>query len=524
MQRLRRLTAQCGRRDSIVLLRVVSTGEASRKGASAREALQLNATAGGRGPDRSGLLGDGRRIAAEVTFALPRYMPVTIAGCLLVLLSAQLAPTQEIPRVITVQDAMRLALERNPSVRVAESGATMSEAALEGQRARRLPTFSAGASGRVQQSLARPVTVNGGTVRATPGIDESSEISVGLRHVFIDSGRSEAIAAAGSRLEASEASVQNTRRTLMRSVASAYFTILAGQEFAEVAQQAVSSAELTLELVEARIEAGTAAEVERLPVEADLARARYEAVSAENTVWQALAELRALLALPPDVQPLLRGDLEGVPAVPGLDEWLAGTMEQRPDLEAQRHRVRAAELAVRQREIDAGFTYSVQGQADYGRYTGTSGETWQVAAGVSFPLFDRGSQAAVDEARANLEQTVGSLEELELAAMREVTQAWHGLRDARDRVLSAMAAHEAAQSSLEVARARYGEGVATIIEVTDAELQWRRSSATLVQARYDRVVAYYQLLAAGGHPLLEDEAADESPEAAEPAASTVVPE
>lgn len=464
---------------------------------------------------------EGTGSTAEVTVALLRSIQIVTVATLLVLLVAHSIPAQEIPRVLTVHDAMRLALERNPSIASAESGTQASEAALEGQRARTLPTLTAGASGRVQQSLARTVQVGGGTVRSGGGISETSDVSLTLRHTFVESGRSEAIEAADVRVEASRASLEDARRGLMRNVAATYYTILAQQELAEVAQQAVSSAELTLELVEARIEAGTAAPAERLPAEADLTRARYEAISAENQVWQSLAELRALLALPPDEQPLLRGDLDEVETVQGLEEWVRAGLDRRPDIEAQGHRVRIAELAVRQQEIQAGLTYNVFGQADYGRYTGTTGETWQVAAGVSFPLYDPGSRASVTEARANLDQSRLGLEELQLAVTREVTQAWYALRDARERVTSAEAALEAAESSLAAARARYAEGVATIIEVTDAEIQWRRASATLVQARFDRVVAYYRLLTAGGESLVEDDAGNAA-EAAQP--QTVVSE
>ena len=428
-----------------------------------------------------------------------------MVACLFALMLVQPVHAQEIPRVLTVQDAMRLAVERNPLIAAAESGSEASEAALEAQRARRLPTLSTGASARIQQSLARPVTVPGGTIRSGGGIIETSEIALSLQHSFVQSGRSEAIAAADARLDISRASLEDSRRALTRNVAATYYAIMAGQELAEVAQQAVSSAELTLELVDARIEAGVAAPAERLTVEADLARARYEALAAENAVWQSLAELRAQLALPPDEQPLLRGELDEVPPVAGLDYWVDRGLLERPDLEADAHRVRVAELALQQQRIQAGLSYNLIGQADYGRYTGTTGETWQVAAGISFPLFDRVSGAGVAEAQASLEQTREFLEDARLAVTREISQAWYNLRDARERVVSAELAQDAAASSLEVSRARYGEGLVTIIEVTDAELQWRRAAATLVQARYDRVVSYYRLLAAGGHSLLEHE-------------------
>jgi len=407
----------------------------------------------------------------------------------------------EAPHVLTLQDAMRIAIERNPSIATAQSDLDASRAALEGQRARRLPTLALSASGQIQDSLGRSTTGGGGT-------SETSDVELALQHVFFQSGREEAIDSARWQLAASEAGIENTRRTLAQTVASTYFTILANQQLAEVAEEAVSSAELDLELVETRIEVGAAAEADRMPVEADLAQARYEAIRALNAIWQSLAELRALLALPPDELPLLADRLDDVPAVDALDVWLAEALAHRPDLRAQHHRLRVAELSVRQAEIDDGLTLGVDGQAGYGRHSGTAGESWQLWAGVSLPLFDRGSDASVRQARANLESSRQRLAELELTTTREVTQAWYALRDARERIVAAEAALEAAATNLEVARARYAEEAANVIEVTDAELTWRRASATLVQARYDRAVAYYRLLAAAGRPLIEQAPAE----------------
>ncbi|MGD9497615.1 MAG: TolC family protein [Armatimonadota bacterium] len=439
--------------------------------------------------------------------AVPWWLGPTILGIgLLAALGcgwAQRATPEPEANVLTLEQAMRLALERNPSMAIAEGGVVAQRAALAGQRARRLPTVTADAGGRIQQSLARPVNVGGGVIETRAATTETSDITLALSHAFFQSGLDEAIAAARAQTAASEASLVDTQRTLLLQVAQSFFTVLADQELAAAADEAVRAAQLHLELVDARIEAGTAAPADRLPVEAELAEAQFEAVSTLNAIWQALADLQALLALPADELPLIRGELAEVPPRGELQRWLATALAERPDLQAQRHRTRATELALRQAEISAGLTLSAQGQADYGRHTGTTGETWSLAAGVSYPLFDRQARASVDQARANLEVARQRQAELELSIAREVTQAWYALSDAEERVTTAGVALAAAASSLEAARERYAEGVADIIEVTDAEVTWRRATARLIQARYDRSVAYHRLLAAGGVLRLE---------------------
>lgn len=421
-----------------------------------------------------------------------------VALALIMAAGCALAQEPEDEYVLTLEQAMRLALERNPSVAAAEWSLSASEAALDSQRARRLPVLSAGASGRRQQSLARPINIGGGVIETRSEVSDTSDVSLSLQHTFYQSGRDEAIDAARMQTAATEASLMDTRRTLLLDVASTFYVVLANQELAGIGDQLVSTAQLHLDLVNARVEAGTAAEVDRLPVQAELEAARYEAAGALNAVWQSLADLQALLALPPDELPHIRGALEEVPPAEQLTTWLETARERRPDLQAQHFRVRASELALSQARIAAGPSLSVTGSAEYGRFTDVTGETWMLAAGVSMPIFDGQSRASVDQARANLEVTQQRLADLELSITREVTQAWYALSNAEGQVTTSAAALAAAQASLEAAQARYAQEVATIVDVTDAHLAWQRAAVNHVQARYDRSVAWYRLLAAAG--------------------------
>ncbi len=432
--------------------------------------------------------------------------PLLLAWCLLSLtslLSAQddgggQQEARADANVLTIADALRLAIERNPSIASARLEIEARRAALAGQRGRWLPTLTADASARIQQSLARPINVGGGTIVTAGQTSETSDVALTLRQTFYQSGIAEAIDSAHEQVAVSELGLADARRRLLVQVAATFSTILADQLLVDVAEQAVSAAELHLQLVDARIDAGTAAPADRLPVEVELADARYGSVSAANAVWQAIADLRALLALPPDELPLIRGTLEITPEDTDLTGWIERAMANRPDLEAQRRRVRLAELSVRQARIDGGLTLQASGQADYGRHTGTTGETWALMAGVSYPLFNGPARANIEQAKANLEAARQGLAEMELAVAREVSRAWYGLDDASQRVEMATVSLAAATTNLEAARARYAEQVGTIVEVTDAELSWRRAGVQLVQSRFDRSIAYYQLLAASG--------------------------
>ncbi len=422
------------------------------------------------------------------------YMKFSYVWLLTVLMVATSAPAQELPERLTLEDCFRLALARNPNLKVANLEVDSSHAGLTAQRAQRQPTFSAEWNARVQQSLTRST---------------SRDLSLVLSQTFYRSGLRESIRTAEVQLEASRYSRQDTERRLLVQVAVAFYDVLGSQAVGEVARAGVAAVRENLELVNARIETGSAATVDRLPVEVELAEAELETLRTMNATWQAMADLRALLALGEGPPPVLSGDMKRVSEPGLLDPWIAEAREQRPDITVQQASARAAELRLTQARIDAGLSLSASGSADYGRHTGITRDNWAVMLSATYPLGNRALRAEVAAAEALREIAYQRLTDLELNIAREVQQSWYRLQDATQRIPAAQLAVEAAQVNLEATRQRYAEGVAIVVEVTDAELSLRRSRLNLVQARYDQIVAHYQLLAAAGRPLLPEQTINE---------------
>jgi len=317
-----------------------------------------------------------------------------------------------------------------------------------------------------------------------------------------DSTTSSSIAQAEASAEAAGYRVEELHRTLLQSVASLYLGALGQEQLAEVAGSAVMASLRHLDLVQARIDAGTAAAADRLPIEVELAQARLQATQAESALSQTLADLRATIGLPSGPPLKLSETLTPVPEEKSLDELLE-QIPERPDVQQQEAQVQAQWWAVKLAEQNASLSYSVTAQGDYGRHTGVQGETWRLGAGVTYPLYSRGARADVTSARASLTSVQAQLAELELQARRQIEQAYLALTAAREQITAAEVAEQNARMNLEAAEARYAEGVAMIIEVTDAEQSLRSAEAARVRAVYEYSLAHVQLLTAVGADLLQ---------------------
>jgi len=424
---------------------------------------------------------------------------------------ASVAPAQEAPAeesaapqvAYSLVQLMQLALKMRPALRVEHFNSQAADASVRRQQARLWPRLQTAWHARTVQSLARPITLPGGVIRSSSELTTNREASVALDLTFWDNSITPAVEQARAAQDAARYRLHNTERTLLENVAALYFAALGQQQLRDVAQAAVEAARRHLELVDARIEAGTAARSDRLPVEVELARARVQAVQAEKALQQTLASLRATVGLSEltTVEPL--GRLEVPPVEGSLDEFIQEAIATRDDVLQQKASVRSRELAVRLARINAGLSLTASGHAEYGRYSGVTGDSWWVQAGINFPLFSGDSKAQLDAAQAELSATRAQLDEKKLQVRQEVVDAFLGVTESEAQIQQAALAEQSAQVNLNAAEERYREGVADIIEVTDANLSLRQAQADHVQALYDYNSARVRLLSAVGRNLLD---------------------
>ena len=125
---------------------------------------------------------------------------------------------------------------------------------------------------------------------------------------------------------------------------------------------------------------------------------------------------------------------------------------------------------------------------------------WSIISGLTAPIFDGGTlraekRAAVDAMRAsaaNYEQTV-------LEAFAQVADLLEALDHDAEQLDAQAQAQQAAQSSLDLARASYSEGNAGVLLVLDAERSYQQARLGYVRAVVQRYLDTVQLfLALGG--------------------------
>ncbi|MCS7209892.1 MAG: TolC family protein [Fimbriimonadales bacterium] len=399
------------------------------------------------------------------------------------------------PESLSLEDALRLALQNNGVVRAALADTSVAQARLNAARANLFPSLD------LSSSATRTRTEGDGiTAEAT-----QRQNGLGLEWLVLDNGQRELRIRQSSRaLEATRQSARETIRRVLFQTARAYYEALRRKELLQVADAAVRRAETLLAVARAQAEVGTAPQKDVLQAEADLANARVQQIQARNALRLAEADLKRLIGWEAQ-QPLPA--LVAPPAPPAPDPELSVAQlwqrarQQRPDLRNAELNLQISKIGLDAARLNSllRLQITVRGFREYEPNTRTQGSLSVVA---SYPLFDGGlTRANLREAEAGVESARFRLQQAERDAYAEVESALLSIREAVERLEASRIAIAAAQRNFDAAQESLREGVGTIVEVLTAQLALVTAETNLVQATYDAAIAELQLRLAVGDKL-----------------------
>ncbi len=312
--------------------------------------------------------------------------------------------------------------------------------------------------------------------------------------------------AARAEMLATDAFRRGITLSLVSGVAQAYFELRELDLELEIAQRTVGSFDETLRVFRRQFEGGVASRLDPLRGEAALAQAAASIPDLERRIVAKENERSVLLGRPPGPHP--RGSALTEQAL--LPEIPAGVpsllLNRRPDLIQAEQTLVAANARVG--EALASFFPQIGLTSVYGTSSDDLSDLLESgtriltrimsAAGPLFTFgrtwyFWRASQAATEAAARDYEQTV-------LLALREVADALVARQKlAQVRVEQERAVRVLAES-LTTARKRYVGGLATYLEVLDAQQELLPAENALAQTRRDELlalVAVYRALGGG---------------------------
>ncbi len=382
---------------------------------------------------------------------------------------------------ITLDEGVRLALERNYSIE--ESAADLDSAYWSLREARRNsgPTLSwTTAANRV-----------GGKADNHASYNREFSNQVSLSMPLYSGGKLENnMKSAKLGLSGAELTLERTRQSIRDTVSQDYYDMLRCRSQVAVYQESVNNLQAHLDNVLIKYQAGTVAQKDILSSEVSLAEKKQSLVTAQNDYHVAVATFNNDVGLPTDMDTRPREELEYERYGTALEECEAYALLHRPDLLQKEYALRqskakmeAAKAGYRPK-VDASVKRNFAGDSPFKDNIASSDE-WSAGISASWNIFDNQvTQAQVNQGKASVRRAEAELKDKLAGVKLDVRTAYLNLRAAEENIKTMKEALAKAEEDLRIEMVRYTAGVGTNLEVMDAQDK-------LVTAKGDYISALY---------------------------------
>ena len=441
------------------------------------------------------------------------YFPAAIV--VLALAASLSAQTVTAGSPLTLQQAVAIALEKNPLRKAAAADTRAASAGVSEARSFLLPhlnftetatrgndpVYVFGSKLRQQRFTSNDFTLN--RLNTPLPYGNFATRFGGTWNLFDSFASWHGVTRARQMNEAAAHQLDRTDQEILFRVVQAYYGVLLAQKQLEVADHAQQTAKSIMDRSQTRFDSGLVVESDLLSAKVRFAGREQELIRAKNNVALGQAQLNTAMGVPADA-PYEAADTAAerdlpAPALPDLEKK---ALTSRPDLK----RLDSEQAAQQQSVSIAKSSFGPRLNAFAGwemdnptMLAGGGGNNWLGGIELQFDLFQGGAKKAALSRERAIAEKITALQQAASDRVRlEVRQAYYEQDSSRQQVNVARSAIAQAQESFRINQDRYDTGLITITDLLGAEDAVRRTQADYWSALYQFRISYANLELASG--------------------------
>ena len=297
--------------------------------------------------------------------------------------------------------------------------------------------------------------------------------------------------------------------TVVAATANAYFQVLATQDLLRVTRENLQSATRVLNLIQQRLNAGTASALDTAQQEALVNIQRALIPPLERTLTQNRNALSLLIARPPERVHIRGGTLRSIayPRVtPGLPSEL---LTQRPDIREAEANLAAANANVENARAQMLPSIQLTGEGGYESAVlkllfRPESVFFNAAAGLTQPIFDGGRlQGNLDLQKGRQDELLQAYRKAVISGFSDVETALSDVRQTALREKLQLEVVNSSRRAFDISEQRLREGTVDLVTVLQTQQTLFTAELSHVQAQLEHVqaiVSLYQALGGGWLP------------------------
>ena len=452
------------------------------------------------------------------------------------------ADSADAPLVITLDQALQIALSENVSVKVADKEIERTQYAKKGSYASLFPQIDI--SGAYQRTIKKQVmymdfdmsslggvpgegtgsgtsagegtgaggsntqTPEGGEANAgSPSLANGMEVGrwntwsagVSAAMPIVNAQLWESIKVSGKSVELAVEKARASRLDMVSQVKNAYFATLLAKEAFDVYKQVYENAVSNYEEAQKKFNAQKASELELARAKTTVANAIPNVYSAESNVILSLWQLKAVMGVDLDLNIDVDGALEDYSTQMMRDINEIDSLSLSNNTTMRQLAIQAEQLASSIRvqkfanipTLSLGFNFSLNAMTnDFKFNTYRWSPHSYVGLSLQVPIFAGGKRAnAVRQARVQADELAVQTQETERQLRIAIRQCLNTMDTAVKSYSSALSAVESAGKAYDIASKSYSVGKNTLTDLNDAQLALTQARLTSSQAVYNYLVA-----------------------------------
>lgn len=433
----------------------------------------------------------------------------TLALLLLMYVATQSAQAQDTLR-ITLQDAVRIALSDNPTIKVAGQEIQLKkearreayaglfpEASLVGSYSRAIKKQSFAMRGEVME-VGTDNTYSGGLSISLPVFAPALYKSISLTGTDVNLA-----------VEKSRAS----RLDMINQVTKAFFQLLLAQDSYEVLLKSYKQSEDNYNVVKAKYEQGAVSEYDKISADVQMRSLKPTVVSARNGVNLANLQLKVLMGMEADVKVAIEGNLKDYEmsmftrqAMPLPNNLVNNSTLKQLELNAlQLKQTLKLQYTNFMPTLSASFQYMYTSMNDNFKFREYDWRPYStLGLSLSIPLFKGSNFTQLKQTHIQMKQLEENRINTERQLTMQATSYLDNMAASTEQVVSNKEAVFQAEKGRTIAEKRYEVGKGTILELNSSEVALTESQLTYNQSIYDYLVAKADLdLVLGNDEIIE---------------------
>lgn len=381
--------------------------------------------------------------------------------------------------VLTLEDALKVAMSENISVKVADKEITRTEYAKKGTYAALYPSIDAQLSyQRTIQKQVMSMEMGGVSTDIAVGKWNNWNGGVTAAMPIVNAQLWESIKISGDEVELAVEKARSSRLDMVTEVKNAFFTVLFAKESNKVYEQVYDNAMKNLEVTQMRYNAQKASEMDLARAKTTVANAVPEVYNSRNSIFLALWRLKAVMGVDLDYNMDVSGNLAD------FADQMFYDIHQHDDPDLSRNTslrqlgIQIEELAktvklnqyayIPSLALAFNYTYiSMANDFNFSEYKWTPYS--YVGLSINIPIFS-GFKRLNDVRQSKVRYQEAKLQHTDLQRQLKIAirSALSTMETSMNSYYAAQSAVESAQKAYDISATSYAVGRSTLVELNDA--------------------------------------------------------